>query len=81
MPASTAKLVLTETMVSPSQTRQPLHGGVGEVAHAVDFELGAARVANVEHDAGQRQPDDEKACQRHRQRQPSGRQRRRGTLR
>ncbi len=55
--------------------QQSFHRGVGEVAHAVDFELRASRIADVEHDARERQSDNDEARERHRDRKPGGRKR------
>ena len=56
--------------------QKPLDGGIGEIAHPVDFKFRAAMVADIEHDAGQRQSENGKARDRHAYRKPPGRQRR-----
>ena len=52
-------------MVSPSQTKQPLHRGIGEAAHPVGLELLAPPVTHVDRDAAERESNDDKARQRH----------------
>ena len=70
------KTVLTETMVSPSQTSKPLDRCIGEIAHAVDLKFRTAPVADIEHGTRQRQSNDDEPCQRHADCEPACGQRR-----
>jgi hypothetical protein len=56
--------------------QKSLYRCIGEIAHPVDLKLRTAPVADIEHGACQRQPDNDEACERHAHCKPSGRQRR-----
>jgi hypothetical protein len=47
---------------------------IRQFAHPFRFKIGAAMIANVEHDAGHRQTENGQACHRHPYREPSRRQ-------
>jgi len=69
-----AKLVLIETIVSPSQTRSPSTDALAR-SRIRSPKLGTAPVANIEHNAGRCQPDNCETRKRYTDRQPPGRQR------
>ncbi len=60
-PARFAKLVFTETILSPLADQQPFHRGVGEVAHVIGFERRAALVADIEPNGRKREANDGEA--------------------
>ena len=61
-----AKLVLTETIVSPSQTRSPSTEALARSRIRSTSSSERRLIADIEHDACQRQPDDGEARDRHR---------------
>jgi hypothetical protein len=56
--------------------QKALDGGIGEIAHPVDFKFRAVMIPNIEHDTRRCQSDNREARDRHPDRKPSGRQRR-----